>query len=150
VDATKIGLFAVIVLAGILQACGVSMNAQLRTSLQNPWLASIVSFILIVPCFVLAFAISPRPLPTVEGIVSMPWWAPLGGIAGAFAVLLGLVFVSKIGAGTFNGLLITANLMASLLIDHMGWLNMPSRPLTLWRILGGLLMIVGISFISKS
>ncbi len=26
-----------------------------------------------------------RPLPTVEGTAGMPWWAPLGGIIGAFA-----------------------------------------------------------------
>lgn len=143
-------LFPLIIFAGALQALGVSMNAQLRTSLANPWLASIVSFALIVPWFVLAFAISPNPLPTIEQITSMPWWAPLGGIAGAVAVFMGLVFVTKIGAGTFNGILITANLITSLLIDHMGWLNMPTRPLNIWRILGGVLMAAGIALISRN
>ena len=58
----------------------------------------------------------------------MPWWAPIGGITGAIAVFLGLVFVGKIGAGAFNGLLITANIIASLIIDHWGLLNMPPSP----------------------
>ncbi len=40
-------LYFLIIFAGILQAMGNSMNAQLRNSLQNPWLASIVSFGLI-------------------------------------------------------------------------------------------------------
>ena len=28
----------------------------------------------------------------------MPWWAPLGGVIGAFAVVAGLMFVDKVGA----------------------------------------------------
>ena len=38
----------------------------------------------------------------------MPWWAPLGGLVGALAVVAGLLFVDKIGAGAFAGLTITA------------------------------------------
>ena len=56
----------------------------------------------------------PRPLPTAEGIAGMPWWAPLGGLVGAFAVVAGLLFVDKVGAGAFAGLTITANILMSL------------------------------------
>ena len=31
----------------------------------------------------------------------MPWWAPLGGLVGALAVIAGLLFVDKVGAGAF-------------------------------------------------
>ena len=33
--------------------------------------------------------ILPRPLPTIEGISTMPWWAPLAGLTGAVAVFAG-------------------------------------------------------------
>jgi transporter family-2 protein len=66
----------------------------------------------------------------------------------AVAVFLGLAFVDKIGAGSFNGLLITANLITSLLLDHMGWLGMPERALNPGRALGGLLMVIGIVLVS--
>ena len=69
----------------------------------------------------------PLPLPTETDVRAMPWWAPLGGIAGAVAVFGGLLFVDKVGAGPFNGLLITANLMTSLAIDHFGWFHMPEH-----------------------
>ncbi|MGB6764516.1 DMT family transporter [Mycobacterium sp.] len=39
--------------------------------------------------------------PRRQGLEGMPWWAPLGGIIGAFAVVAGLLFVGKIGAGTY-------------------------------------------------
>ncbi len=57
--------------------------------------------------------------------------------------------MGKIGAGAFNGLLITANIIASLMIDHWGLLNMPLRPLSTGRTMGGTLMIIGIFLISK-
>ena len=55
----------------------------------------------------------------------MPWWAPLAGLTGAVAVFAGLALIDKIGAGPVNGLIITANLLASLAIDHFGLMNMP-------------------------
>jgi bacterial/archaeal transporter family-2 protein len=83
---------------------GPPMNGALRNALANPWLASLVSFVPIVAFLVVVFACVPRPMPTVEGIADMPWWAPLGGLIGAFAVVAGLMFVDKIGAGAFAGL----------------------------------------------
>jgi transporter family-2 protein len=128
---------------------GNSMNAQLRVSLLNPWLASIVSFGLILAFFICAFAINPSPLPSVAGITSMPWWAPIGGLAGAVAVFCGLTMVDKIGAGPLNGLIITANILASVAIDHCGFLNMPVHPITIWRALGAVLMVVGVALIAR-
>ncbi len=58
----------------------------------------------------------PRPLPTVDGLAGMPWWAPLGGAIGAFAVIAGLLFVDKIGAGSLADLAIAANILMSLAI----------------------------------
>ena len=37
----------------------------------------------------------------------------------------GLALIDKIGAGPVNGLIITANLLTSLAIDHFGLMNMP-------------------------
>lgn len=79
-------LFPLIVAGGVLQAMGGPMINALRVSLVNPWLATLVSFGLIVPVFLVTAAVLVRPLPTVAGLASMPWWAPLGGIVGALTV----------------------------------------------------------------
>ncbi len=141
-------LYPFILFAGVLQAAGNSMNGQLNKSMSNPWLAATVSFGLIVFVFAALFAIMPRPLPTAQGIADMPWWAPVGGLTGAVAVFAGLLFVNRIGAGPFNGLLITANILFSLAIDHFGLLNMEVHALNLWRVLGGALMVAGIALIA--
>lgn len=77
------------------------MNGTLQKSLGNPWLASLLSFMPIIALLFCLFICSPKPLPTLAGIQNMPWWAPLGGLAGAGAVVAGLMFVNTVGAGAF-------------------------------------------------
>jgi len=59
---------------------------------------------LIVPFPFVVWIRQPHPPPTREGIAAMPWRTPLGGLIGAVAVVAGLLFVDRAGAGTFGGL----------------------------------------------
>ena len=142
-------IYPCILVAGALQAAGNSMNARLRVGLANPWLAATVSFALIVFAVVTLFLVMPTPLPSLEDLGKMPWWAPLGGLAGAGAVFGGLAFVDKVGAGPFNGLIITANILTSLCIDQFGWLGMASHHQSLWHWSGGAMMVAGIALIAR-
>jgi bacterial/archaeal transporter family-2 protein len=142
-------LYPLILAAGALQAWGPPMNGALRAALTNPWLASLVSFLPVVAFLVVVLVCLPRPLPTVDGVSSMPWWAPLGGLIGAFAVVAGLLFVDKVGAGAFAGLTITANILMSLAIDHFGWFNLPAHHMNAGRALGAVLMVGGIALINR-
>src|ERR1700761_6727645 len=127
-------LYPLILVAGALQAWGPPMNNALRKSLVNPWLSSLISFVPIVALLLVLVLCLPRPLPTVHAVSQMPWWAPLGGLIGAFAVVAGLMFVSKVGAGAFAGLTITANLLMSLIIDKYGWFGMSVHELNAGRL----------------
>jgi transporter family-2 protein len=138
-----------IIVGGALQTCGAAMNGQLNKYMVNPWLASAISFALITFFFVSAFLIMPHPLPTAKDISTMPWWAVIGGLVGAVQVYAGLTLVNRVGVGTFVGVTVTAALIASLAVDHFGWFRMQSHPITLWRLVGGLLMVGGVSLISK-
>jgi transporter family-2 protein len=142
-------LYPIILVAGALQAWGPPINGVLRKSLTNPWLASLISFLPVVALLAVLVMCLPRPVPTVEGISTMPWWAPLGGLIGAFAVIAGLLFVDKVGAGTFAGLTITANILMSLAIDRFGWFGLTVHPLNGWRVLGAALLVGGVTLVSK-
>jgi bacterial/archaeal transporter family-2 protein len=142
-------LYPIILLAGALQAWGPPMNGALRNALTNPWLASVVSFVPVVALLGVLLLCQPRPMPTVEGIANMPWWAPLGGVIGAFAVITGLLFVAKVGAGAFAGLTITANILMSLVIDHFGLFGVHQHSIGPGRAVGAALMVAGIFAISK-
>jgi transporter family-2 protein len=71
-----------------------------------------------------------------------------GRLTGAVAVFAGLALIDSLGAGFVNGLIITANLLASLAIDQLGLMHVPVHHLNLWRIIGGVLMTAGIILIS--
>jgi transporter family-2 protein len=141
-------LYPIILIAGALQAWGPPMNGALRKALNNPWLASTVSFLPVVAFLAVLFLCVPKPLPTADGLTSMPWWAPLGGLVGSLAVITGLLFVDKIGAGPFAGLTITANILMSLLVDQFGLFGIQQHGLNLGRIVGGVLMVGGIALIA--
>ena len=141
--------FPFIFLAGMLQAVGAAMGGQLNKSLQNPWLATSVSFLLVLFTTATLFACMPKPLPTVGDFAAMPWWAPLGGIVGAVAVVAGFLLIQKLGAGPVNGVTITANIIASLAIDHFGLLRMEQHSMNPYRLGGAVLMIAGVTLIAK-
>lgn len=123
-------IYPFIIVGGILQAAGAPINGELKAALVNPWLASSVSFLLVTFLAIALFCIQPTPLPTLDALRGMKWWAPLGGIVGAVAVFAGLTLVQKVGVGTLNGLTICANLVASVAIDHFGWIGVAEHPLS--------------------
>jgi transporter family-2 protein len=138
-----------IILGGALQSCGAAMNGQLNKYVVNPWLASAISFALITFFFAGASLIHPHPLPTQKDLSELPWWAVVGGLVGAVQVYAGLTLVNKVGAGPFVGFTVTAALITSLLIDHFGWFRMQTHPLSAGRIIGGLLLVGGVTLVAK-
>ena len=72
-----------------------------------------------------------------------PRWIYLGGIAGAFAVLLAAITVNgPLGLAGTLALMLTGQLLFTLATDRYGWLGMPRRPVV-GRQLVALLLIAG-------
>lgn len=67
----------------------------------------------------------------------MPWWAPLGGLAG-------LMFVNTIGA--FAGLIILVNPLISVVIGRFGWFGTRMHTLSPSCMTGCALMVIAILF----
>jgi bacterial/archaeal transporter family-2 protein len=142
-------IYPFIILGGALQAVGAPMNGQLFASLHNKWLASAISFVVVLFVFLILFLIFPKPLPSAGDLAAMPWWAPIGGLVGAVQVYAGLTLVQRVGAGPFMGLTVTAALVASILIDHWGWFHMPVHAINGGRLAGAALMVGGIALIAR-
>jgi bacterial/archaeal transporter family-2 protein len=138
-----------IIIGGALQSCGAAMNGQLNKYVVNPWIASAISFALITFFFLSASLIMPHPLPTQRQLEEMPWWAVVGGLVGAVQVYAGLTLVNKIGAGPFVGFTVSAAPITSLAIDHFGWFRMQPHPLNAGRMIGGVLLVGGITLIAR-
>jgi len=138
-----------IIIGGALQTCGAAMNGQLNKSLLNPYLAAAVSFAVITFFFTAIFFALPHPLPSGADLKAMPWWAVFGGLVGAVQVFAGLTLVNRVGTGTFMANTVSSALIASLIIDHFGWFRMNAHPISPLRMVGGVLLIGGVSLITK-
>ena len=141
-------VYPFILLAGVLQAVQAPMNQRVREAVDNPFLAGMILFTVVLASWTVLFIVLPRPLPNAASVMAMPWWAPLGSLLGTVAVYGMLTLTSQVGAGAFNGILVTAGIITSLLLDHFGWIGLPVHALNAWRILGGALMIGGIALVA--
>ncbi|QAS51065.1 DMT family transporter [Halobacillus litoralis] len=82
-------------------------------------------------------------------VFQVPKWQLTGGLLGAFFVSVMVLSVPRIGVGAAIFTLISAQLIASSLIDHYGWLGMRQIPLDGQRIAGMVLMLVAIILYTK-
>ncbi|WP_439632463.1 DMT family transporter [Glycocaulis sp.] len=135
-----------VVIAGAAVATQPAFNAQLAALLHSPLRAALVNFTagaLILLSLVLVFALR-NGLPARETMVSVPpylWIA--GGALGALFVTTSAWATPKIGVGAFFSVLIAAQLIAALVMDHFGLLGLDVRPANLMRIGGVLLLMAG-------
>lgn len=94
-------------------------------------------------------AFARQPLPNATAIQSAPWWAWLGGLISIAATMAGVTLAQKLGSGIFTGLAITASVIVSILLDHMGWIGFKHHPASPQRILGGVLTVLGVWLVSR-
>jgi len=59
-------------------------------------------------------------------------------------VITTLLFAGKLGGAAFNGLVVTATMVASLPLDHFGLLGFDVHAVNLWRVIGAVLMVSGV------
>lgn len=71
------------------------------------------------------------------------WYYLLGGVLGAAYVFTALVTVSSIGAGGVAAATITGQLTAGIALDRLGVLGLEETPITVERLVGVVLLLVG-------
>lgn len=83
-------------------------------------------------------------------IVHAPKWQLLGGVLGVIAVLAVIVSTPKLGVGvTLTGILL-GQVVMGLIIDHFGLLNSQVVPLSPSRVMGVVLIALGVLLVFKS
>ncbi|MFK5599087.1 DMT family transporter [Methylobacterium sp. HMF5984] len=142
-------LYGIVFLAGIANAVQPGQNATLAKGFSQPLIAGLVVGIgAAVTILVLGLVSGRMAWPTQQEVTSIPWWAWFGGLLGGVVVVTQLLIARQIGAGAFLGLLVTAGVVTSILLDHFGWVGFAVHPATLWRIVGGILMIGGVVLVA--
>ncbi len=136
-------------LAGAGGPVQAGVNVQLRAWTKDPVLAAMISFAVGTLALLLYALIFRIPTPDVRYIRDVPWWAWTGGIYGAFLVAVSVVLAPTLGAATLMALIVAGQLTGGLLLDHFGVLGYQTHPITLWRLVGGLLIVCGVIIIRR-
>lgn len=133
--------------AGAMLPIQFGINAQLASWLHSPLRATLVSFAVGTAALFAVMAVAYRDWPGGERIGSAPWWVWIGGFLGAFYVLGSVVTAPKLGAVTLVAVILAGQTVASLLVDHFGWVGFDEQAVSPGRLLGVLLVAAGVALV---
>ncbi|HEV7255672.1 MAG TPA: DMT family transporter [Mesorhizobium sp.] len=132
------------VLAGALLALQAPINAQLGRGLGLPIAAAAVSFVagaVFLSLATLAFARMEGA--AIDWRAPSPWLFAAGGLLGGTYVTIAVLLVPRIGAAALMAFLIAGQLVAGILLDRLGFLDLAVREITLGRVAGAVLLLAG-------
>lgn len=141
---TRLWTLALLALAaGVCIPTQAGINAQLSLWARTPVLAATISFAVGTLALVLYSFVTRMPLPALSTVSTTPWWIWSGGLLGAFFVATTIYLAPRLGATTMLAWLLAGQMIASLILDHYGWLGFPVQPISWSRVLGILLLVAG-------
>ena len=127
-------LLPVALAAGKAAPTQFAINSQLRQVVGGPVLAAALSVLVGTVILFATTAVVRRSVPELGPIMNAPWWMWLGGL---------------LGAATMVGLFLAGQVISSIVIDHFGLLGVTVQPASTARLLGALLVIVGVAIVQR-
>lgn len=145
----QVVLYALAFAAGLVLTVQVGVNSTLRTSLGSPVMAALTSFVVGLVGLALFLVLTRASLPTKAALSAVPLWAWAGGLLGAFYVASTIIVGPRLGAAALLALSVLGQLLASLVVDHYGWLGFPQHSISIARLLGAVLLFAGVLLIVR-
>jgi transporter family-2 protein len=132
--------------AGMLVAMQPPINSKLGNA-AGTFAAATISFMVgtLALVVVAAFAGGTH----LDGLRGVPWWYFAGGLIGAVFVASSLVTVRELGAGGVVAATIAGQLTGSVVIDHFGLIGIDKQPMTIAKVVGIVLLAVGVFLIVR-
>ena len=138
-------LFALV--AGAMIPFQAGLNGQLSTWVAGPMRAALVSFAIGTLALLAATLAFSRGWPGTARLADAPSWVWIGGLLGAFYVFGSIVTAPRLGAMTFVAAVLAGQSLASVLVDHFGWVGFEEQPLSAGRVVGLLLLAAGVALV---
>lgn len=136
-------------LAGALIPVQTSSGGGLGRALGNPlWGAAVTLSVSVIAIVVLSLALH-LPGPSFSDALRAPWWAWIGGISAAIYTATAFALLPRLGASVFIVCIIGGQMIGALLLDHFGLLGLVAKPVHLGRVVGIIVMFIGL-LISQS
>jgi transporter family-2 protein len=135
--------------AGVSVVTQQVLNANLKAAVNSAAWSGFVSYLVGFMCMVVLVVVMREPLPSWGVVSRVPPWAWSAGVFGAVFIVIGIVLIPRIGAGTYIALVVAGQMLASLAFDHFGVLGLAQRSADLPRLIGAALLVAGVVLIRR-
>ena len=111
--------------------------------------AATVSFTIGTLALILVAGLSSGGLSGIGDATRAPWWALVGGILGAFYVTVALVTVRTLGLSSLTAIVVAGQLAIAVVVDRFGLLGIAKQHIDASRIVGLVLLVVGVVLVVR-
>ena len=139
----------VALLAGAVITIQTGSNTRLKEALGHSLPAVVVSSVIGLVLLTIVIAVMRVPIPSVGRAMAAPWTAWVGGLLGAAYAVTVVVLARELGAATLTALVISGQLICSVVLDHYGLLGFEVRAIGAGRLAGCALLLAGTFLIWK-
>lgn len=139
---------ALAAIAGVLVGMQAPINARLGRTIGSVQAATF-SFVAGTIALALVAALFYGGLGSFGQVGKAPWWALVGGLLGAVYVTVAIVTVRTLGVSGLTATVIAGQLAAAVAIDRFGLLGISKQPIGAARIVGLLLLVVGVVLVVR-
>ena len=142
--------FIIAFFGGFVLPFQAGFNTTLSRAAGSPFFAAAVSFAVGTISMVTVCILTKTKLPPGPNLAALPFWGWLGGCMGAYYVTSAVISAPQIGATSLAALLVSGQMVASLVLDHYGLIGFEVHPINPLRILGAFLLVSGVFLICRN
>ncbi|MGQ5524625.1 DMT family transporter [Chitinimonas sp. PSY-7] len=140
-------------LFAVLIGCVVPLQAAVNNQLKgliggSTLLAAFVSFAVGTATLGVIAVLTNQRWQGLGGISQAAWWHLTGGLMGAAFVFGTTLLAPRIGVAAMVSLIISGQILSSLLFDRFGWLGLATRELSTPRLIGALFVLAGVLLVN--
>ncbi|MCT4615724.1 MAG: DMT family transporter [Marinifilaceae bacterium] len=137
------------IVIGALNPIQATVNSSLSKWMNHPLQATFFSFLGGFVLIVLINIVFAPNFPSFSKLTQIPWYLYVGGVFGVLFVTAFLLLVRQLGATTLVAGAFLGQIVMSLLIDSFGWFGIQPIELSMKRIIGAALLVLGTILVQK-
>jgi transporter family-2 protein len=134
---------------GCLLTVQAGANLQLTKVVGTPYGASTLQ-LWVAAGLLVVLAVLVGGLGALTGVVDVPAWYLLGGLASPLYITSGILLFPRLGALAAGGLFVAGQMLASVALDLSGALGVPRQPLSPGILLGTVAVLAGITVVVRA
>ena len=142
-----LGLAVLAIGAGVSVVAQQALNASLRASIGSATWAALISYLVGSLTLLLVLLATREPWLSSAAIAKSSPWSWTGGVFGTIYIVAAILLLPHMGAATSVALLVTGQMLGSIIFDHYGLFGLTQHPVDLPRLAGAMLLIAGVVLI---